>query len=718
MYWSRQNNHGGAEIPKRERGFIAVAGVVLIVVIGLMIATLGRMTATDNWTGTLFLQSEDAIFAARSGIDFAGFNLSGGVACASLPATAQTVGGGSFTVTGTLNNGATTLSTGIGATDTVIPVASVATLGSHGLVSIGNEDIQYGSTGTTSAACSGLGSACLLGVTRGHNGSTAASALSGAAVSQLQCLVRSTGTALGSASATRIVEGTFEIRNPAVSLPQAMMVYSKGSTQMFSRRWDPQTGGWSSEVAGSTATGGAGRNFHHLAIALSRTRDEAVVVGETRDATDTGQLYAMRWTGSTGTPANSWVDMTTLSPVAGSITSINSVGATMTSPAGTPKQVFARGIDVAYETSGDRAIVAYDNGGSATPQYRIFNGTAPWTAAASTNVGTGAGLQNIPLWIELAANPISTSNEIALITLQAHETIAAREAVQAAVWNGTAWTAINSANRMGVPSNNMHRKAVAVAYESMSGRAMYAWSSSTAAGATEYTLCNVATCSAGIGFSTSVTIASSTGIGEWLRLASQPRSNNIMLALQSANRNLDTLLWNGSAWGAAHPQHDATTLSRTEKNFELVFENHPSASGSAWLAWGDTAALFRRRFEGGTSWSSIQGVTVASGAPAVSYVDMRVNPLTGRIIDGLYTTSSSAVAGIWTSTRQGAIRDAANRFTPLGWYAPPMVAPTTNGLVNGTATVNVASPGGQGSRVALAVRQAGASLIEVQEIFQ
>jgi hypothetical protein len=688
-------------LPAAQRGFVAIVGVVLVLVIGLMVATLGRLTSNDNLTGTLHLQSQEALFAARSGIDYAGSLLGRGVACGSLPTAAQTVGGSSFTITaGTLSNTSTTLSAAIGTADSMLPLTS-GVFASHGLVTIGGEDIQYGSTGIGAAACGAGVSFCLLGATRGHNGSTAATAISGATVSQLQCLVRSTGTATGSPSATRVVEASFRIRNPAVTLPQAMMVYSKGGIQMFSRVWNPLTGGWGAEYLGPSVTT-AGRNIHHLRLALSRTRDEAVVAVETITSAGAGHLYATRWNGAT------WRDMA-FPGTNNSMSLLNAVGATMT-----PLQAYSRGIDVVYQTANDIAIFAYDSGGSASPSYATFNGVASWTTGGATNVGTGAGTQDIPLWIELAANPNPASNEVALITLQARENASQPEAVRASAWSGAAWPAtassINAGATLGRPSNANHRKAVAVAYESVSGRAMYAWSDNVTAGKANYIIATGNTINVA---ATSTTIAASTGIGEWLRLTSHPESNKIMLTLQSANRNLDTLLWDGSAWSGAHPQHDATTQSATEKNFEFTFENHPSSSGWGWLVWGDGVGISRRRFEGGGTGSAIQSVVPASGAPTVNYVDVRTNPLTGRLLDGLYAYRSSSVTGIWTSTRQGAIRDATNKFNPLGWYSPPMVAPVTNGLA--TNTVGVVEP--SGSRVAVEVRASGASLIEMQEMY-
>jgi hypothetical protein len=680
-----------------QRGFVAILAVVIILVIGMMVATLGQLTSTDNTSGALHEQSMQAYFAAKSGIEFAGFNLGMGTTCGSLPTTEEAVGDGSFTITsGTLYDTTTTLSAAISSSDTVLPVTSLASLASHGLITIGNEDVQYGSTGSNAASCSPTSAPCLRGVVRGHNGSSAAAASSGATVSQLQCVVRATGTVNDAPSATRMLEASFEVANPSSQLAQAMMVYTKGGVQGFSRIWNPLTGGWGAETA--TLSNGAGSTIQHVALATSRTRDEAML----GMVTTNGRIYLQRWNG----PTSAWRGL----PNSGTSTQLSSIGTTMT-----PPQYYSRSVDIRYTSASDKAVIVFDNGGSASPYYRTWDGTT-FSGAVITSVGVGAGntapnyAVDIPRWIELAADPDEASNEISMIVMQSRQNTPARRAVRAAVYNGTTWSNLNGGNAFDIASDTNLRKAVAVAYEQGSGRTMYAWADNANAGQVDYTVYTGTTQNVA---PTSVTIPASTGIGQWVNLAAQPDSNNIMLTLQSANQDLDTLLWDGSAWGGAQPQHSASTQTATEDNSDFVFENHPAAPGWGWLVWADSTGIARRRFEGGTNWSAIQTSTPAGGAPNINDVDLDVNPISGRLVEMLYSTNASTVKGVWTTTRQGAIRDASRKFNPLGWYAPPVTGIATAGLVTGTT--GAASP--SGSRVAVSVRATGAALIEMQEIF-
>ena len=516
-------------------------------------------------------------------------------------------------------------------------------------------------------------------------------------ISQSLCLVQSTGTATGSPSGVRVVESTFEIANPAVTFPQAMMVYTGGSTTMYSRAWDPLTGGWGAQVAAPVVAA----TVQHLALALSRTRNEATV-----GLLDTaGDIYALTWNGT------SWI-------IQHGGVRLSNIGT------GAPNAAFSRGVDVVYQTNSDIATIVYDNGANAVPEWASWDGTTfnfrtGVAAKYTTAIGTGGGT-NIPWWIELAANPATTSSEVALIALQgkfnATNSIAVRANVFAGgseggvnVWPAGA-AAINGGASFGTATDTNVRKGVAVAYETVSGRAMYAWADSATAGRVNYTVYtgtvqNVAPTTLALGSST-------PGIGQWLRLASAPRSNNIMVTMQDANKHLDTALWSGSAFGAA-TNHSTATQTTTEKNFEFAFEAHPSSPGWGWLVWGNGTGISRRQFQAGTTWSSTFSVTPAQGSPTINFVDLNVNPVSGRLLDIVYSTSTSVAAGIWTSARQGAIRDPANKFTPLGWYAPPTSGVLTNGLVIGTTSA--ASPSGE--RVAVSVRPSGAALIEMQEVF-
>src|SRR5258705_7341120 len=76
-----------------------VAGIVLIVVIALMIATLGYLYVSGESASALHGQSERAYFAARSGVEYSSGRYFNGTACSALNDANVQVGGAAVTFT-------------------------------------------------------------------------------------------------------------------------------------------------------------------------------------------------------------------------------------------------------------------------------------------------------------------------------------------------------------------------------------------------------------------------------------------------------------------------------------------------------------------------------------------------------------------------------------------------------------------------------------------
>lgn len=124
-----------------------------------------------------------------------------------------------------------------------------------------------------------------------------------------------------------------------------------------------------------------------------------------------------------------------------------------------PDNTVYRGFDLEYEQNSGRAVIVYHEG-SPDPIYRIWDGNS-WSAPQSIDLPSNGG---VPIWIELATDPYS--NSIALITLdnQNH--------VEAAIWNGLAWTGDTT-----LTSNaySFKEKGVDVSFFGQSGEALFVY---------------------------------------------------------------------------------------------------------------------------------------------------------------------------------------------------------------------------------------------------
>src|SRR5882762_9179469 len=226
-----------------QRGQFLVAGIVLIVVIALMIATLGYLYVSGESACALHGQSERAYFAARSGVEYSSGQYFNGSACSSLNNANVPVGGAAatFSLTPTLYAPLTLTGTtaALTAASTTVPVTSTAGYAPYGRILIDSELINYTSmTGTN-----------FNGLTRGVGGTTAAAHAAGVTVSQNLCIVSSTGTA---GNAKRIVEGALgagTTTSPGAMGTMgvdAMVVYAKGTAltgggfnnNVYYRLWD------------------------------------------------------------------------------------------------------------------------------------------------------------------------------------------------------------------------------------------------------------------------------------------------------------------------------------------------------------------------------------------------------------------------------------------------------------------------------------------------
>lgn len=170
-----------------QRGYLLILATVLIIIatfIGSLLVNMfmGKTAATQS-----SLQSDAALYIAHSGLEIAKRDIAVNyLTCSGIGGLAKYTNAaqfsGVFTVTGTKNLAQSTLQSGIGATDTSIPLASVSNFANNGIALIDNEMVQYvGISGTT-----------LLNAVRGVFGSMAIAHSAGSNAVQDQCLITST----------------------------------------------------------------------------------------------------------------------------------------------------------------------------------------------------------------------------------------------------------------------------------------------------------------------------------------------------------------------------------------------------------------------------------------------------------------------------------------------------------------------------------------------
>jgi hypothetical protein len=198
-----------------------------------------------------------------------------------------------------------------------------------------------------------------------------------------------------------------------------------------------------------------------------------------------------------------------------------------------------------------------------------------------------------------------------------------------------------------------------VAYEQLSGRAVFIWGDATATD-NYYRIWNGAALTA----NTLLDIPAMGNDGDWVRLVSRPDSNQLMYGVKDQNQDLNTALWSGppgDSW-TVHAEHDASTEDTGSRNFDIVFESHPANADLAWLVWGNGITVSRRQWNSSTStWGAITTV-----GDDTALIQLMADPTTGVVFSGLYEDSTSATDDIWEMrlTGGGAVWSA--KFTVWG----------------------------------------------------
>ncbi len=520
-----------------QRGQFLVAGIVLIVMIALMIATLGYLYVSGESAGTLHGQSERAYFAARSGIEYSSGQYFNGSACSSLNNAGVPVGGAAvtFTLAPTLYAplALTATTAALTAGSSSIPVGSTAGYAPYGRLLIDSELINY--TSTTGTNFNGL--------TRGVGGTTAAAHASGVTVSQNLCVVSSTGTA---GNAKRIVEGALGAGTMAspgalgTMGVDAMVVYAKGTAltgggsdrNVYYRLWDGLAnaglGAW--DVVEQTAQQvSANSSPVFIVVRFARTRNEAIM----GVLDGNGQLFIQVWNGRIWTIPAGGGPLTTASTTA------------------------ARTFQIAYEYSSDIARIVYQNN-TRDPQYATWNGTTLTNNGLILSPSSTYPTQNATvrhLWFRLAPRNVAGSNEILLMSFDS------RGDIYGLRWTGSVWNNMGVAARWDTSTSNANnREAIDVAWQSDGSVGLFIYGDKNVAAVDWRTwTASTSTLSGLTNPTLTFPVGWATAVFEWIRLYPGP-GNNILVVGQTATPTLVTTLWSGGALGGTATGHDNSNV--------------------------------------------------------------------------------------------------------------------------------------------------------------
>jgi hypothetical protein len=434
-------------IPKfklaRHQGFLAIAAVFLIIIVGFMGIAATYMYVGNATAGGDMQQSENAFFIAESGLErsaravttsfITGTNTR--IACASVTGnanlTAATFGPGTYTTT-TINNSpvytSTTLNGALTATATAITLASTANLAPTGVIRVDQEEIVYG----------GISGSTLTGVQRGYHYSYATSHVTGAEVAQYQCNFHVIGGVpnLTNSIATRELQAN-------ISLQEAWTVGNlTGTTFVFSRWNRPTEKTWTS----ANTTVGTAENLSSVFM-LSNADGWAV------GAMNGTAFTILHWLGSSwaATPLTATCNTQALSAVtAVSSQEAYAVGAhyqTTTCTSGNYRYNILKWNGTAWSVltpTSTPSVPADSTTNASLSAVNVIGTAGNPTGNFGFAVGTGGFIlqYNGTTWTKITSP--TTQNLLGVYVVSATEAWAVGAAGVIIKWNGTAWATVTS----------------------------------------------------------------------------------------------------------------------------------------------------------------------------------------------------------------------------------------------------------------------------------
>ena len=251
--------------------------------------------------------------------------------------------------------------------------------------------------------------------------------------------------------------------------------------------------------------------------------------------------------------------------------------------------------DVGYEQLSSDALCVYWKGTSSLFGYRVYNGT---TFAAEQTLSS-------PFTTEadfVTLYPRPSSDEMMLV---AADGIAGGKLV-ASVWNGSsfgAWTTLETT----LESNN--EECYSLAFESQTGKAVAVYTESGVA-TPRYRTWNGST------WSSEGSLPTIGGVAQWIRLAADPTSNQILFVALDSSNDINANIWNGSSWGT-NVELETNVPNSDRRQFDVIYER---GTGKALLVYSENGVNTPRyRTWSGSAWSAeASGPNLGAGVQIIS----------------------------------------------------------------------------------------------------
>jgi len=315
-----------------------------------------------------------------------------------------------------------------------------------------------------------------------------------------------------------------------------------------------------------------------------------------------------------------------------------------------------------YAAVGDGIIVYGANASTSVPQTRDYTAsTTAWSNPPSGLPNTVSGQEAVINRVIVRANQNVNEYVCGVLT-----TTNSRLTVY--TWYNGTWTQDWFDN---APASALFQ-VFDIAYEQNSGNCMVVYSN----GATTNELSYRRRVDGVWLAAATINSLRTTGVVQWVRLASRPNSNEIALAFSDANDDLNAFVWfNDGAtysWQAEPPAVQSTTLSAIDSpKFDIAYEQ---VSGRVVIVYSIDAVAgvgVARKVAGATAWTNT--ADDATFLDIADYIDIASEPGTDYIAVGTIADAARDMQlgiwnnGAWTNRWNNWETATANPPTPSYW---------------------------------------------------
>ncbi|MEZ5335590.1 MAG: VWA domain-containing protein [Methanolobus sp.] len=263
----------------------------------------------------------------------------------------------------------------------------------------------------------------------------------------------------------------------------------------------------------------------------------------------------------------------------------------------------SRGFDIKYEQVSGDAVIAYMDKdiNDGVPRYRVWDGST-WSSDNSVD-GSSAGAGDVG-WVVLETSP--GSDEMILVTLDNERDIRAQ------VWDGSSW---GNAEFITNNARATSYQCFDVSYEQGTGKAIVSWADM---GTNEvmYKIWD------GSSWGSATTMYTPDARVYWIKMESDPHSDDILFAAIDNDYDIHVTAWNGSSWRAPE-EIETSVYEYSRRSVDIAFE---STSGNGLVVWGEGNPTPKYRIWNGTDFGSEQSASNLGGGGYTRWVRLTPDP--------------------------------------------------------------------------------------------